>query len=548
MNREIKYDKSIRALKNNARKNNFYSAFQLYEYYLNGKYVNVDNAEAQRYLDMSYNIFKNQSLKLEKIDIKNYRVFDDIVVSEFDSNLNIFVGNNGAGKTTFLDAIELSLSWLSISINKNGGSGNSIEIRDINNYSDQPNASVLSSIKINKHIKTDIALHKARVGRGQIRNKLNEVKTVGDFYKTANEFDNQFNMPLFAYYNVMRSYDVNPKDLRNLDNLGEFTVIDKFDAYDKSLNGKTDFSSFVKWYYKSDHKISRNSSEKNKKHLLSLLGINEEMIDRLGGISDSDDDAKKLYEKFKSLYSDSTSTDVENDSLYRHRALINKVVTDFMGSYSDIEVQLEPMIDLVIKKNERKISVMQLSQGEKTLLALVLDIARRLIILNPSLENPLTGQGIVLIDEFDLHLHPKWQRSIANKLKETFPNCQFFLTTHSPLVVGEIDPKHIFIFSENSDGKIVLIRPEQSYGLTSNQILNELMNDGTTPQLGRSQIVEYRLEEIFELIEEDDRSSLELAQSKIEELENDLHGDIPELITAKTRLELQWEWLENEED
>ncbi|MPX98373.1 ATPase, partial [Salinivibrio sp. VYel6] len=212
--------------------------------------------------------------------------------------------------------------------------------------------------------------------------------------------------------------------------------------------------------------------------------------------------------------------------LYRHRELINKVIKNFMGNYSDIEVQLEPMIDLVIKKNNRKISVMQLSQGEKTLLALILDISRRLIILNPSLENPLRGQGIVLIDEFDLHLHPKWQRVVANKLVETFPNCQFFLTTHSPLVIGEVDPKHIFIFSENSESKLVLLRPKQSYGLTSNQVLNELMNDESTPQLGRAQKVENRIQDIFELIEEEDKKSLVLAQSKIEELEKDLHGDI----------------------
>ncbi|MPX98264.1 ATPase, partial [Salinivibrio sp. VYel6] len=220
MSREFNYGKSIRALKNNAKRKNFYSALQLHDYFLKGKYVNPDGDEARRYLKMSYDIFKKQELKLEKIDIKSYRAFEEVLINDFDPNLNVFVGNNGAGKTTFLDAIELSLSWLSISINKNGGLGGLIDECDINNYSEQPSSSILSTIEINENIKADIALHKTKSGRSKFKNKVNEVKTVGGFYKIANEFDPEFNMPLLAYYNVMRSYDVNPKDLRNLDDIG----------------------------------------------------------------------------------------------------------------------------------------------------------------------------------------------------------------------------------------------------------------------------------------------------------------------------------------
>lgn len=86
---------------------------------------------------------------------------------------------------------------------------------------------------------------------------------------------------------------------------------------------------------------------------------------------------------------------------------------------------------MTVIKNGSEISIFNLSQGEKTLIALVSDIARRLVILNPSLENPLNGYGIVLIDEIDLHLHPKWQQTIVQKLENTFPNIQFILSTHS---------------------------------------------------------------------------------------------------------------------
>ncbi len=91
---------------------------------------------------------------------------------------------------------------------------------------------------------------------------------------------------------------------------------------------------------------------------------------------------------------------------------------------------------MLIDKHGETLNVSQLSQGEKSLMTLVGDIARRLAMMNPSLASPLEGDGIVLIDEVDLHLHPKWQRSLLERLTTTFPGCQFVVTTHSPLVVS----------------------------------------------------------------------------------------------------------------
>jgi predicted ATP-binding protein involved in virulence len=94
----------------------------------------------------------------------------------------------------------------------------------------------------------------------------------------------------------------------------------------------------------------------------------------------------------------------------------------------------------------------QLSQGEKSLI-LVGDIARRLAMMNPKLDNPLLGKGIILIDEIDMHLHPQWQRSIIQRLQTTFPNCQFILTTHSPLVIS--DTQNILVY--DLDGQELML-------------------------------------------------------------------------------------------
>jgi predicted ATP-binding protein involved in virulence len=106
---------------------------------------------------------------------------------------------------------------------------------------------------------------------------------------------------------------------------------------------------------------------------------------------------------------------------------------------------------MTITKQGQELIINQLSDGEKCLLAMVGDLARRLAIANPSLPDPLQGSGVVLIDEIELHLHPKWQREIIPALTRTFPNCQFIVTTHSPQVISQVKPEGIYILERTDD-------------------------------------------------------------------------------------------------
>ncbi len=77
-----------------------------------------------------------------------------------------------------------------------------------------------------------------------------------------------------------------------------------------------------------------------------------------------------------------------------------------------------------------------LSDGYRSILALAGDLVWRLIIAFPDSQNPLHEEGVVLIDELDIHLHPIWQRYIAGWLRSQFPNLQFIVATHSPLIAA----------------------------------------------------------------------------------------------------------------
>lgn len=134
--------------------------------------------------------------------------------------------------------------------------------------------------------------------------------------------------------------------------------------------------------------------------------------------------------------------------------------------------------------------VNQLSDGEKCLLAMVGDLARRLAIANPGLSDQLQGKGVVLIDEIELHLHPKWQREIIPALTRTFPNCQFIVTTHSPQVVSHVKPQRIYIL-EKIDNGIVAKRPSSSFGRDSNSILEDLMDVPERPQHIKDRLLDW---------------------------------------------------------
>ena len=120
-------------------------------------------------------------------------------------------------------------------------------------------------------------------------------------------------------------------------------------------------------------------------------------------------------------------------------AAISHALTTFLGGFENLRVQEEPL-RLLVDKDGETLDLSQLSDGERSFLAMICDLGRRLALANPLLDNPLHGAGVVLIDELELHLHPKWQREVREKLRKTFPNIQFIATTHSPFVIQDLRP------------------------------------------------------------------------------------------------------------
>ena len=126
---------------------------------------------------------------------------------------------------------------------------------------------------------------------------------------------------------------------------------------------------------------------------------------------------------------------------------------------------------LLIDRDTATLAVRLLSNGERGVLAMVLDLTLRLAHANPEMKNPAAeAEAIVLIDDIELHLHPVWQRRIVTNLTRTFPKCQFVATTHSPQVIGEVEHDRIQVIDDNH-----VYSPSHSFGVDSSRVLEEIM-------------------------------------------------------------------------
>jgi predicted ATP-binding protein involved in virulence len=201
------------------------------------------------------------------------------------------------------------------------------------------------------------------------------------------------------------------------------------------------------------------------------------------------------------------------------------VVRRFLPGYSNFRVSSGKPPKLLIDRAKKTLAVRQLSDGERGMLALVLDLTRRLAQANPALDLPAArAEAVVLIDEIDLHLHPKWQRDIIRNLTAAFPACQFIATTHSPQVIGEVDHSRIQIIA---DGQVY--SPTHSFGVDSSRVLEEIMQAGP-----RTKKVQDLLSKLSRAIGD---AEYDQARDLLGEVSAQIGDDDPEVTRARTLLE-----------
>lgn len=395
---------------------------------------------------------------------------------DLHKRLNVLVGMNGAGKSSLLDAAAILLSWLVNRIKHSGASGRPITEPDIRNGEAAANLQITCNYLGNYF---SWNLTKARKGYGK-KDVASILITVAEVAKQIqseiSESNGQLNLPLLAYYPVNRAVLDIPLRIK------ERHSFDLLSAYDDALTSGANFRTFFEWFRERE---------------------------------DLENEARRDQQTIFADQSKATFPDPQLEA-------VRNALTRFMPEFGNLTVRRNPLRMEVEKKGER-LTVNQLSDGEKCLMAMVGDMARRMAIANPLRGNPLEGEGIILIDEIDLHLHPMWQRMVIPKLLEVFPRCQFLISTHSPHVITHVHPENILLLTMGEEG-LAAFRPTESYGKTVERVLEDLMGLEST----RPDDVTDDLKQIFAQI---DKGNMERAKSAIDELKSRI-GEDPELVKA----------------
>lgn len=445
-------------------------------------------------------------MQVESIVLHNIGQFEELVVplaplTENAPKVTVFIGNNGSGKTTVLKSLVTALSWLPARIRS--GRGRGLEIPEDVISNGQPSGMVVLNVTENGQT-FQWQLSKAQKGKkNRFNTNLKAVSALADNYRTALTENQPVNLPLLVFYPVERSVLDIPLRIRRVHS---FTQID---AYDNAMDMRVDFRRFFEWF-RDEEDYEREIKDNEEKNI-------EKYQNELSSLEEGTAQYYLLDEMLR------YSNNIRENGLSTLNA-VRRAIFDFT-KFTKITVQRRPL-KMIVEKDGKQFNVSQLSQGEKSLMALVGDIARRLAMLNPNLENPVEGCGIVMIDEADLHLHPQWQRQLIARLTKTFPNCQFVLSTHSPLVIS--DSKDIVVYSLEN-GEMVQI-PSQ-YGQDANTVLLEAMDTAY-----RNELIANELSSLIDLIQD---NRIDEAKKKLQDLQRELPQNHLELSKAQLLLRKQ---------
>ncbi len=418
---------------------------------------------------------------LTKLEIKNFRGIAEATLPELHPRLNILYGRNASGKTTLLDALSIALGELAARLpqelqEKSGElpAPKSTD-RHLKTGSKEPARQLRIAVTGQLHRGSPLSWQVERNYARGAESQDRESPVLRPYLDSLNERlrigDPRVLLPVFAYYGVERALGEKAKQGDTPSDRDR----SRLDGLVGALRGSERFEQATEWFRREYFIAQQERDEKPGYERPSLREVMQAVS--LAVMTPEGVGLKKLR----------------------------------IGKDLKLEVDfVRPGLD------DQKLTIGQLSDGFRTHLALVMDLARRMAESNPlpegEREQPNFGcnsRAVVLIDEVDAHLHPSWQWTVLEGLLAAFPQAQFFVTTHSPLVLSSI---------RNADAKVWLLengkvsKVDQLYGKTSDVILSAR----TTSKLRK----------------------LEEAALLIDSLEADTENDIPELVELRTLLAL----------
>lgn len=205
--------------------------------------------------------------------------------------------------------------------------------------------------------------------------------------------------------------------------------------------------------------------------------------------------------------------------------VVREAVAALMPGFENLRIERDPSPAMVVTKGAFELRLDQLSDGERNLIALAGDLARRLVIAHPDHASPREVEAVILIDEIEQHLHPALQRKVIPSLQRAFPNAQLIVTTHSPQVLSSV-PASAVVVLDNFEAHAVT-GPTQ--GRDTNAILREVFGVETRPEMDAE-----ALRGVAALIEDE---RLDEALARLDTLAEKLSEHDDEVLRLRTTLD-----------
>jgi len=421
-------------------------------------------------------------MRIERLRLSNFRGFAELDLEFPKQGTTVLVGNNGAGKTSVLDAIGCLLQEVSSSMQEwDAATGEPLTTSDIRmgakDCSIELSATRSTADSAPLHLRWEATLPTSK--------RTDNTQGHRSSQDAADFFGPPHHPPFVIYFSVERVFhgELSPWLLPNIE-----------DAT-KALNARnpisTEYLHFVRWFF-------------DRENLENEL-IRDDPSFRDPELSAVRSAIERLCEGFSNLR-------------------IRRARVSAQASRSESSTKF--VVDKFVNGRKDLFELDQLSHGERGLLALVGLIASCLSRLHANRPDPLDGLGIVLIDEIELHLHPGWQRNIIPSLERTFPSVQFIVTTHSPQVLSQMRPENVKII-ENFK---LVERTPPTYGRDSNAILEDVMGVPERPAFATE-----KLADIAGLIDQENWTT---ARERLNSLARDLGALDAEVVRLRAMIDM----------
>lgn len=397
---------------------------------------------------------------LEKIHIENYKAIEKIEI-DLKPGVNLLIGNNGAGKTSVLEGIAVALGGLFVNV---AGVSTKNIVKDDVRMNIKPIGDSSTTIEYHEPVlagcslcvteEQDFTWNRIKEEVSATHTKIDDKNVCVWMKKLTNNSDSI--LPLISFQSAARAWRVRRGDFgtelkKKLD--------DRRCGYIGCLDSSMDVKSIQQWCLKQE-----------------IVRSNKGTV--------------REYEMFKNI------------------------VASFMMEINELDaipsIYYSPQFDeLVYKEDQAEMPISKLSAGYQSLLWMVMDLAYRVCMLNPELESKEQIAGIVLIDEIDLHLHPKWQWNVIDALRKTFVGVQFIIATHSPIVISSSKEANLILLD---DAREVNYLPD-CYGYEVEDVLRYRQESVSRPKK-----VKLLVDEIERAIDDIDFAKADAALERLKQL------------------------------